>query len=78
MQVIWRPGSLIEGQLARQLLQANGIACHLAGEHLAGGIGELPVYGLYALMVDPARAEDAWRLLAEHGLFDGSEAEFEA
>ena len=78
MYVLWRPGSLIEGQMARQFLQANGIACHLAGEHLSGGIGELPVYGLYALMVDPARAEEAWRLLAEQGRLDGSEVEFEA
>lgn len=78
MDVLWRPGSLIEGQLARQLLQANGIDCHLAGEHLSGGIGELPAYGLYALMVDPARAEEAWQLLAEQGLLDGAEAEFEA
>lgn len=78
MQTIWRPGNLIEGQLARQLLEAHGIACHLAGEHLSGGIGELPAFGLYALMVERDRADEAWRLLVEHGLLDGSEVEFEA
>ena len=41
MDTIWHPPTLIEGQLARMRLQDEGIACHLAGEHLSGGLGEL-------------------------------------
>lgn len=59
------------GQLAKQLLLAEGIVCHLAGEHLSGGLGELPAFGLYALMVEPDRAAEAEALLRECGLIEG-------
>jgi hypothetical protein len=71
MDIIWRPGTLMEGQLAKQLLLAAGIPCHLAGEHLSGGLGELPAFGLYRLMVERGRAGEALSLLREHGLVDG-------
>lgn len=70
MDTIWHPPTLIEGQLARMRLQDEGIACHLAGEHLSGGLGELPAFGLYALMVDPRQAVRALALLREWGLVE--------
>lgn len=70
METIWHPGSLIEGQLARQRLAAEGIRSHLAGEHLSGGLGELPAFGLYALMVEPGQRERALALLVEWGLVE--------
>lgn len=70
MEAIWHPGSLIEGQMARQRLQSEGVRCHLAGEHLGGAVGELPALGLYTLMVDPAQREQALALLVEWGLID--------
>ncbi len=70
MDVIWRPFTLMEGQLAKQRLLAEGVRCHLAGEHLSGAMGELPAFGLYALMVDPAQRELALELLVEWGLLE--------
>ena len=74
MEIIWRPGTLMEGQLAKHLLLAQGIGCHLAGEHLSGAMGELPAFGLYALMVEPARAAEAADLLRECGLIGDADS----
>lgn len=74
MDIIWRPATLIEGQLGKQLLLAAGIPCHLAGEHLSGGLGELPAFGLYGLMVERGRAGEALELLGEHGLIEARDA----
>lgn len=79
MDTIWHPPTLIEGQLARMRLQDEGIACHLAGEHLSGGLGELPAFGLYALMVDRQQVAQALALLREWGLVeDGTGSDIEA
>lgn len=64
----------MEGQLAKQLLVAEGIVCHLAGEHLSGAMGELPAFGLFALMVEPARAAEALALLRDCGLVGDSDS----
>ena len=76
MEVIWRPLNLVEGQMARNRLAAEGVRCHLAGEYLSGGLGGLPAFGLYALMVDSRQREQALALLAEWGLLQpGDECE---
>lgn len=76
MEVIWRPLTLVEGQLARNRLVAEGVHCHLAGEYLSGGLGELPAFGLYALMVDARQRERALALLVDWGLLEpGDELE---
>ncbi len=73
MQIVWRPGTLVEAHLGKQLLLAEGVFCHLAGEHLSGGLGELPAFGLYALMVEPESLARAEQLLRDSGLMDPSE-----
>lgn len=75
MQIVWRPGTLMEAQLGKQLLLAEDVFCYLAGEHLSGGLGELPAFGLYALMVEPDTFARAERLLRESGLMDPTEME---
>lgn len=42
--------------MVRQALEAEGIPAYVRGEALAGGIGELGVFGLVAVMVP----ETAW------------------
>ena len=42
--------------MVRQALEAEGIPAYVRGEALAGGIGELGVFGLVAVMVP----EPAW------------------
>jgi hypothetical protein len=73
MQVVWRPGTLMEAQLGKQLLLAEGVFCYLAGEHLSGGLGELPAFGLYALMVEPETLGKAEQVLRDSGMLDPSE-----
>ncbi|HEY2346987.1 MAG TPA: DUF2007 domain-containing protein [Xanthomonadaceae bacterium] len=58
MRVVYLPENLIDAHLVKGLLEQYGIPVYLRGEHLAGGIGELPVIGLYALCVpDVCEAE---------------------
>lgn len=63
----------MEAQLGKQLLLAEGVFCYLAGEHLSGGLGELPAFGLYALMVEPEALAQAERVLRDSGMMDPSE-----
>lgn len=51
MRVVYLPKDLIDAHLVKGVLEQEGFPVYLRGEHLAGGIGELPVIGLYALCV---------------------------
>lgn len=66
MQRIYEPRDLLEAQMLVGMLQAEGIACHLAGAHLLGALGDLPVSGLLGLMVEDAQAERARALIAAY------------
>lgn len=44
----------IEGHLLLGLLRQQGLEAWLLGEHLLGGVGELPACGLLRLVVDEA------------------------
>ncbi|MDC6170956.1 putative signal transducing protein [Paucibacter sp. XJ19-41] len=46
--------SAIEGHLLLGLLRQQGLEAWLLGEHLLGGVGELPACGLLRLVVDEA------------------------
>ena len=54
MRVVYEPENLIDAHLVKGVLEQSGIPVYLRGEHLAGGIGELPVFGLFALCVPEA------------------------
>ncbi len=51
MQVVYQAESIIDAHLVRHALEDAGIACHILGEALSGGIGELPASGLIAVAV---------------------------
>ncbi|WP_373184996.1 DUF2007 domain-containing protein [Halopseudomonas sp.] len=51
MLCAYRPGDMSEAQLLRQLLTDHNINCHISGEYLQGGIGELPAADLLGLWV---------------------------
>lgn len=81
MRVIYEPVDLIDAHLVKGALQVDGIPVHLRGEHLAGGIGGVPVIGLYALCVPDAFVADAQARLqvllaarAVDGVGDGDES----
>ncbi|UFH48646.1 putative signal transducing protein [Pseudomonas sp. KNUC1026] len=66
MKRVYEPESLLEAELLLAMLQSEGIAAHLAGRDLVGGIGDLPAIGLLGLVVDDARAADARQLIAAY------------
>ncbi len=61
MKSVYQAANAIEAHMLSELLRQQGIASQVWGEHLQGGVGELPAAGLIRLMVDeqdyaPARA----------------------
>ncbi|WP_271410790.1 putative signal transducing protein [Pseudomonas sp. Q1-7] len=66
MRRIYEPRDLIEAELLLSMLASEGVEAHLAGGHLLGGIGELPVCGLLGLLVEDEDAERASRLIAAY------------
>lgn len=54
MQAVYEPNNIIDAHLIKGLLESEGIQVYLRGEHLLGGMGELPAIGLLAIMVDEA------------------------
>jgi len=61
MVVVYEAHDSIEAHLLRGLLEQAGIAVHILGEDLIGGIGEIPAQGLLRVLVpgddfDSARA----------------------
>lgn len=63
MQRIHEPVDLIEAQMLISMLHSEGIAVHLQGADLIGGMGELPALGLLGLMVDDQHAIRARELI---------------
>lgn len=60
MKKIFDASNTIEANLLKNILEQEGIAVHISGEYLQGGMGELPAMGLVSIMVedeDSSRAE---------------------
>ncbi|MDE3735654.1 MULTISPECIES: DUF2007 domain-containing protein [Pseudomonas] len=66
MRRIYEPRDLIEAELLLGMLSSEGVEAHLAGSHLLGGIGELPMFGLLGLLVEDDDAERASGLIAAY------------
>ena len=54
----------LEANLVKGLLENEGIACHVSGEYLQGGIGELPASGLIRVVVDERDYQQASGIIA--------------
>ena len=67
MRTVYDAANMIDAHLVRQALEAEGIPAFVRGEALTGGIGELGVFGLVAVMVPEAawpQARDVVEALA--------------
>ncbi len=64
MRTVYEAANVIDAHLVRQALEAEGIPAYVRGEALAGGIGELGVFCLVAVMV-PELAWPQARALVE-------------
>ena len=59
MRTVYEAANLIDAHLVRQTLEAAGIPAFIRGEALTGGMGELGVFGLVAVMVPEAAWPEA-------------------
>lgn len=66
MQRIHEPADLMEAQMLISMLRSEGIAVHLQGADLVGGMGELPALGLLGLMVEDEHALQARELISDY------------
>lgn len=64
MRVVYQAENIVDAHLVKNALDHAGIRAFVAGEYLTGALGELPVMGLVAVMVDDADVEAA-RSIAE-------------
>lgn len=53
MLCAYKPQDMSEAHLLQQVLTDHHINCHLSGEYLQGGMGELPAMDLLGLWVAP-------------------------
>lgn len=51
MQIIYRAENIIDANLVKAALAAEGVVAFVSGEYLTGAIGELPAWNLVAVMV---------------------------
>lgn len=74
MQTVYEAANVIDAHLVRQALEAAGIPAYVRGEALTGGIGELGVFGLVAVMVPELAWPAARAVVEELGLLGGGDA----
>lgn len=51
MHTIYRAENLFDAHLVKDALEAEGIPAFIAGEYLAGGVGQLPAMDYMSVMV---------------------------
>ena len=79
MRCVYQAENAIDAHLVRGALEHHGIPAFVFGDYLAGGIGELPVFGLVEVHVADDRHAEAAAFVRELLLGDASalaEAEF--
>ena len=73
MRTVYEAANLVDAHLVRHALEQQGIPAFVRGEALVGGIGELGVFGLVAVMVPDAAWPAAREVVQALGL-GGKEA----
>ena len=68
MRVVYEAANLIDAHLVRQALEHAGLPAFIRGEALTGGMGELGVFGLVAVMVPDAAWPAAREVVLALGL----------
>ncbi|MDX1588189.1 MAG: DUF2007 domain-containing protein [Oleiphilaceae bacterium] len=66
MQIAYRARDLIEANLVAGLIQAHDIDCHVGGNYLQGGMGEIGTSGFTNVHVEDEDFERARQLVAEY------------
>lgn len=72
MRRVYQAENSIDAHLVRGALEHHGIPAFVFGDYLAGGIGELPVFGLIEVHVADERHAEAEAFVRELLLGDAS------
>ena len=73
MKIIYKARDIIEAHIVSGMLNANGIATHVGGYYLQGGVGDLAVYDFANVQVAVEDVALALPLVAEYdGLKDNN------
>ncbi len=65
MRTIYEAENIIDAMLIKHALEAAGIPAFVAGAHLTGAIGELPLSGLIRVQVPDGAGIEAQQIVAE-------------
>jgi hypothetical protein len=65
MQTVYNADSIVDAQIAKDVLEASGIPAFIAGAALIGGMGQLPARGFIRVMVPDIAIPEARRILGE-------------
>lgn len=59
MKIVYRAENLIDANLVKGVLEAEGVCAFVSGEYLTGAVGELPYWNLVSVMVAEQDVERA-------------------
>jgi hypothetical protein len=65
MQKVFDAANAVEAHMVLHMLENHGIEGRIEGEHLSGGVGELPAFGLVRVLVGETDVERARSIIAE-------------
>lgn len=65
MKKVFDAANAVEAHMVLHMLENHGIDGRIEGEHLSGGVGELPAFGLVRVLVDESDVERARGIIAE-------------
>ncbi len=65
MKVVYKAENIIDANLVKGLLEAEGMMAFVDGQHLQGGIVELPAAGLVSVAVSESDEDAALKIVAE-------------
>lgn len=68
MRTVYEADNIIDAMLVKHALEAAEIPAFVAGAHLSGAIGELPLSGLIRVQVPDSAGAEADRIVAGLGL----------
>ncbi|MGY0505989.1 putative signal transducing protein [Luteimonas sp. e5] len=68
MRTVYHALNLIDAHLVKHALEDASIPAFVMGEHLVGGVGELPAGGFILVRVSDSHAEAAEGVVRELGL----------
>ena len=65
MQTAYHAANLADAHMVCDVLRQEGVECHVLGEYLQGGMGELPAHAMVRVQVPQAQLERARALIAQ-------------